>query len=111
MGPPLVEGEELLLREIALQRQGGIDRGARVALAHHQLVPILPLGILGIDPHFPAIEHGQELHHAHGAADVAKAQMAQLLQRLHPDLFRKDPEILIFFHKTHLPSHKNSGFS
>ena len=44
-----------------------------MALGANQLVPLGPLGILGIIAHFSAVKHGQYIRNAQRAADMARA--------------------------------------
>ena len=53
--------------------------------------------------HLAAVEDSKRFDYRHGPAHMAEAQMGELLQRLYPYLFGKDPDVLIFFHYLHLP--------
>ena len=93
IGMGQIDGGQLLLREIPLERQRGIGRRTGVPLAHDHPVPLLPPGVLRIDAHHLAVEHGQRLHHRHGAAHMAKANGLELLERRHADLLREYAEL------------------
>ena len=77
-----------------------------MSLRHDELVPCFKAGVFGVDVHLAAIEDSKRFDYRHGPAHMAEAQMGELLQRLYPYLFGKDPDVLIFFHYLHLPYFK-----
>ena len=90
----LVQLPKHTLREKALHGQGGVNGGARMAFGDHQLVPIGPVGTFGVIAHEFPVEQTDRFHDAHGAADMAEADVTKGGKGLHPDLFRKNAEFL-----------------
>ena len=95
-----IDGQQLLDREVAFQRQRGVQGGAGVPLGHDKVVPILPLRVLRIHAHYAAIEYTQHICGRHGAAQMAEAQFAQGLQHLDADVFCKQLQVLMLCHRT-----------
>lgn len=67
----LPEVLELIAAEKALFRQHAVVAGGRMALAQHEAVAVLRLGILGIDTHMVVKHADHQLHRREGAAGVA----------------------------------------
>ena len=59
----LIQGFQLANREIAFQRQRGIQRRACMPLGEHEIIAILPVRIFRVDAHHIAVQYCQRFHH------------------------------------------------
>ena len=91
VGVPLEEGVDvpqpgqLLHREVAPQRQGGVEPGGGVALGEDEPVPVLPAGGLGVDAHFLEVEIGKDVGGGQAAAGMAGLRAVGAGQDALPD--------------------------
>ena len=98
-GAGLVERLDVFIGEEALDGEGCVHRGARVAFGAHQLVPFRPMGVFRAVAHNVSVEHREKIAHTERAPDVAEAPRLELFHRADADARRQRLEFPIRFHE------------
>ena len=85
----LVQRAQFFNREVALNRQGAVERRACMTFRQHKVIALRPVRIRRVDLHHGAVQHRQGFHHRHAAAVVPKAQLRQGFEGFKTDLTRQ----------------------
>lgn len=70
MAADLPQRQQVLLREVAPQRQRRVQARRRVALGQHETIPVLPLGVLGVDAQFLKVKVRKQVRRGQAAAGM-----------------------------------------
>jgi len=82
----LPQGVEVLHREVAVQRQGGVERRGCVALAQDEVVAVLPVRVVGTVLHDVEVERGDDIGGRKRPPGVPRSGVVDRLDDVSPDL-------------------------
>ena len=92
----MAQGLQILHGEETAMGQRGVQAGCGMALTQDKTVPVLPLGILGIDIHFLEVQIGEHFGSGQAAAGVAAFGTVSRFDDAHANLAGGELQLLLF---------------